>query len=209
MYLKVKRALDILLAIIMLIVLAPLYIGIAIAIKIDSKGPIIFKQKRYGKGKTTFDILKFRTMHIDAPKDSPTYSFKDPDKYITRIGRLLRRNGLDELPQLWNILKGEMSFVGPRPVVLNEHELIAERDNYGANDIRPGLTGWAQINGRDTLTPEIKAKIDGDYIKSMSLINDLACFFKTIPVIIKKDGFVEGENCLLSYQEAAATEEKN
>lgn len=209
MYLKVKRALDILLAIIMLIVLAPLYIGIAIAIKIDSKGPIIFKQKRYGKGKTTFDILKFRTMHIDAPKDSPTYSFKDPDKYITRIGRLLRRNGLDELPQLWNILKGEMSFVGPRPVVLNEHELIAERDNYGANDIRPGLTGWAQINGRDTLTPEIKAKIDGDYIKSMSLINDLACFFKTIPVIIKKDGFVEGETGVLSYQEAAATEEKN
>ncbi len=209
MYLKVKRALDILLAIIMLIVLAPLYIGIAIAIKIDSKGPIIFKQKRYGKGKTTFDILKFRTMHIDAPKDSPTYSFKDPDKYITRIGRLLRRNGLDELPQLWNILKGEMSFVGPRPVVLNEHELIAERDNYGANDIRPGLSGWAQINGRDTLTPEIKAKIDGDYIKSMSLINDLACFFKTIPVIIKKDGFVEGETGVLSYQEAAATEEKN
>ncbi len=208
-YLKIKRLADILCAVIALIVLSPLFIVIAIAIKIDSKGPVLFKQKRYGRGKTVFDMLKFRTMYIDAPNDAPTYSIAEPNRYITRIGRILRRNSVDELPQLWNILKGQMSFVGPRPVILKEYELIAERDKYGANDIRPGLTGWAQINGRDELTPVAKAKIDGAYVSGMSLIGDFVCLCKTVPVVLKRDGFAEGDNGVLSQQESAAMEESN
>lgn len=208
-YLKVKRTMDLILSVIGLIALLPLYIGIAIAIKVDSKGPVIFKQKRYGKGKKTFNMLKFRTMHISAPKDAPKNSIDNPDKYITRIGKLLRRNSLDELPQLWNILMGEMSFVGPRPVVLSEIELIAERDKYGANDVRPGLTGWAQINGRDELTTKVKAKLDGDYVNNMSFKNDLTCLLKTIPVVLKKIGFAEGCTSTLGHQEVAAAEAIN
>jgi len=206
-YLKTKRVLDLLMALAGLVVLSPLYIAIALSIKIDSKGPVIFKQKRYGKGKTTFDMLKFRTMRADAPNDSPKYSIKDPEKYITRVGKLLRRSSLDELPQLWNILMGQMSFVGPRPVVLSEIELIGERDKYGANDVRPGLTGWAQINGRDKLSPELKAKLDGEYVKRISFILDIVCFLKTIPVVITSNGYVEGSIVALSHQETASSKE--
>ena len=197
------------LSIIALILLFPLLLIVAIAIKVESRGPVFFKQKRYGKRKKPFDMYKLRTMYLDAPKNAPTYSIEDPDQYITKVGKILRRNSLDELPQIWNILVGEMSFVGPRPVVLNEYDLIAERDKYGANDIHPGLTGWAQINGRDELTMNDKARIDGKYVKEMSFKNDLICIFKTIPVILKQDGFFEGATGTLAHQQTAATEKLN
>ena len=208
-YQKLKRVMDILFSIMGIMLLLPLFLILAIAIKVESKGPVFFKQKRYGKGKIPFDLYKFRTMYLDAPKDAPTYSIRHPDQYITKVGKILRRTSLDELPQIWNILIGQMSFVGPRPVVLNEYDLIVERDKYGANDIRPGLTGWAQINGRDELTPDVKARIDGEYVKEMSFKNDLVCLLKTIPVILKQDGFVEGATASLAHQEVAVTEEAN
>lgn len=191
-YLKVKRILDVFFSIIALIPLFPFFLIVAAAIKIESKGPAIFRQTRCGKNKKPFEMYKFRTMYTNSPQNAPTYLLKEPDQHITKMGKALRRNSLDELPQLWNILLGEMSFVGPRPVVLNEHDLIAERDRYGANEIRPGLTGLAQINGRDKVTTLTKAQIDGMYVKSMCFKNDLICFLKTIPVVLKSDGFAEG-----------------
>lgn len=192
MYLKIKRLLDIILSFIGLVILSPLFIILIIAIKLDSKGPILFKQKRIGIGKTHFHILKFRTMRIDTPKDTPTHLLENPEQYITKIGKFLRKTSLDELPQIWNIFIGEMSVIGPRPALWNQYDLIEERDKYGANDVLPGLTGWAQINGRDELPIEVKAKLDGEYIKKICFWMDVKCFFLTIVSVIKRDGVAEG-----------------
>lgn len=191
-YPKVKRLLDFILALLSLIILSPVFIVISLIIKLTSEGPVFFKQKRIGKNKVEFYIYKFRTMRTDTPKDTPTHLLKNPEQYITRIGKFLRKTSLDELPQLINILKGEMSFIGPRPALWNQYDLIAERDKYGANDVYPGLTGWAQINGRDELPIPIKASLDGEYVKNMSFLFDLKCFFGTIISVIKSDGVVEG-----------------
>lgn len=191
-YMKVKRAIDLLLSIIGLIVLSPVFLILIVAIKIDSRGPVLFKQKRVGIHKTHFYILKFRTMKIDTPKDMPTHMLKNPEQYITRVGKFLRKTSLDELPQIINIVKGEMSIIGPRPALWNQYDLIEERDKYKANDVMPGLTGWAQINGRDELEISLKAKLDGEYVKRMSFLFDLRCFFGTIVSVLKSDGVVEG-----------------
>jgi O-antigen biosynthesis protein WbqP len=191
-YLKTKRILDVAASLVGLIVLLPLFLVVTIAIKIDSKGPVLFKQKRVGKNKTHFHILKFRTMRIDTPRDTPTHMLANPEQYITRVGRILRKTSLDELPQIWNILVGDMSIIGPRPALWNQYDLIAERDKYGANDILPGLTGWAQINGRDELPIEVKARLDGEYVKNMSFMMDMNCIFKSIISVLKGEGVVEG-----------------
>lgn len=193
MYKKyIKRGIDFLLSLIGLIVLAIVFIGIAILIKTTSKGPVFFKQKRVGKNKKYFNILKFRTMRIDTPKDCPTHLLSNPDQYITPIGKFLRKTSLDELPQILNILKGDMSIVGPRPALWNQYDLIEERDKYHANDIYPGLTGWAQVNGRDELEIPVKAKLDGEYVEKLSFMFDVKCFIKTITSVLKHDGVVEG-----------------
>ena len=192
MYLKIKRSIDIVLSLMGIIVLSPVFIFLIAAIKIDSKGPILFKQKRVGIGKSHFMILKFRTMRIDTPKDTPTHLLESPEQYITKTGKFLRKTSLDELPQLINILAGQMSVVGPRPALWNQYDLIEERDKYGANDIRPGLTGWAQINGRDELPIDIKAKFDGEYISKMSFSFDVKCFFLTVFKAFKGEGVSEG-----------------
>lgn len=187
-----KRGIDFVLALCGLIVLSPLFLILCLWIKLDSKGPIFFKQKRVGKNKIYFNILKFRTMYIDTPKDMPTHMLSNPDQYITKAGKFLRKTSLDELPQIFNILKGEMAVIGPRPALWNQDDLIAERDKYHANDIRPGLTGWAQINGRDELEIDVKAKLDGEYVKRMSFLFDVKCFFGTITSVLKHEGVVEG-----------------
>lgn len=192
MYLKIKRLIDIILSLIGLIVLSPLYIPIIMLIKLDSKGPIFFKQKRVGINKNHFNILKFRTMRINTPKDTPTHLLENPEQYITRMGKFLRKTSLDELPQIWNILVGEMSIIGPRPALWNQYDLIKERDKYGANDIPPGLTGWAQINGRDELPIKEKAKLDGEYVENLSFWLDIKCFFGTFVSVLKSDGVLEG-----------------
>ena len=192
MYAHVKRGIDFVLALLGLVVLSPVLLGLVIAIKIDSPGPILFRQKRVGIHKTYFEILKFRTMRIDTPKDVPTHLLENPEQYITRVGRFLRRTSLDELPQIVNILKGDMAVVGPRPALWNQYDLIEERDKYGANDIRPGLTGWAQINGRDELEIPVKARLDGEYVERMGLKMDLRCFFGTFLSVLRADGVVEG-----------------
>ncbi len=191
-YTKVKRALDFILSLCACVILSPILLALCIAIKIDSRGPILFKQKRVGIHKTYFPIYKFRTMRIDTPKDMPTHMLKDPDQYITKVGHFLRKSSLDELPQLFNILKGDMSFVGPRPALWNQDDLVAERDKYGANDVIPGLTGWAQINGRDELEIPVKAALDGEYVKKMGFMFDVRCFFGTFTSVLKADGVVEG-----------------
>ena len=188
----IKRLIDFVLALCGLIVLSPVFIILCIWIKLDSRGPILFKQKRVGINKTYFNIYKFRTMYIDTPKDMPTHMLANPDQYITKAGKFLRKTSLDELPQIINIIKGEMAIIGPRPALWNQDDLIAERDKYGANDVRPGLTGWAQINGRDELEINVKAKLDGDYANNISFIFDVKCFFGTISSVLKSDGVVEG-----------------
>ena len=192
MYLAIKKKLDVLLAFVGLIVLSPFFLIIVLAIKLDSPGAVLFKQKRVGIHKTYFNILKFRTMKIDAPQDRPTHLLDNPNQYITKVGRLLRKTSLDELPQIVNILFGEMAIIGPRPALWNQYDLIMERDKYDANDVMPGLTGWAQINGRDELPIEIKAKLDGEYVRRMGITMDAKCFFKTILSVIKSDGVAEG-----------------
>lgn len=192
MYIKIKRVLDFLLSLVGLIVLSPIFLLLMLAIKLDSKGPILFKQKRVGIHKKHFNILKFRTMRIDTPKDMPTHLLKNPEQYITKVGKSLRKTSLDELPQIINILKGDMSIIGPRPALWNQYDLIEERDKYGANDILPGLTGWAQINGRDELEIPVKAKLDGEYVEKMSFFFDVKCFVGTITAVLKSDGVVEG-----------------
>lgn len=191
-YMKWKRTLDLILSFGACLVLSPALLLLCIAIKMDSRGPVLFKQKRVGIHKTYFHIYKFRTMRIDTPKDMPTHLLANPDQYITKVGHFLRKSSLDELPQLFNILKGDMSFVGPRPALWNQDDLVAERDKYGANDVLPGLTGWAQINGRDELEIPVKAKLDGEYVKRMSFAFDLRCFLGTFVSVLKADGVYEG-----------------
>ena len=188
----VKRLIDFVLSLIGLLVLLPLFVILMIWIKLDSTGPVFFRQRRVGIHKTEFDILKFRTMYTDTPKDMPTHLLADPERFITKAGRFLRKTSLDELPQLINILKGDMSIVGPRPALYNQEDLIAERDKYGANDILPGLTGWAQINGRDELAIADKAALDGYYTEHISFPMDLKCFFGTFGAVFTQKGIHEG-----------------
>lgn len=189
---SLKREIDFLLSLVGIIVLSPILLILCLAIKIDSKGPVIFKQKRVGKNKTHFYIYKFRTMKVDTPKETPTHLLSNPDFFITRVGKFLRKTSLDELPQLFNILKGDMAVIGPRPALWNQYDLIEERDKYYANDIRPGLTGLAQISGRDELEIEYKARLDGQYTSNITPLMDLKCFFGTIISVFKSDGVVEG-----------------
>lgn len=202
-YKFIKRLADLICSLVGMILLSPLIIAVVIAIKLDSKGPVMFKQKRIGINKKTFNILKFRTMRIDTPKDTPTHLLDNPEQWITRVGRFLRKTSLDELPQILNIIKGDMSIVGPRPALWNQDDLIAERDKYGANDIRPGLTGWAQINGRDELPIEIKAKLDGEYVEKRGLIMDIKCFFGTFIAVFRSKGVVEGGTGSLTIKESS------
>ena len=187
-----KRFLDILLSGCGIAVLSPVYLILALAIKIDDPGPVFFRQKRVGIHKSHFQILKFRTMKMETPRDVPTHLLENPEQYITRVGRILRKTSLDELPQIFQIFTGDMSIIGPRPALWNQFDLIAERDKYGANDIRPGLTGWAQINGRDELPIDVKARLDGEYVENLSFLFDCKCFFGTILSVLKSDGVVEG-----------------
>ena len=193
MYRKfIKRIIDILLSAAGLLVLAiPMGI-IALIVKLDSKGPVLFWQKRVGIHKQTFMMPKFRSMYTETPANMPTHMLSDPQRWITRSGKVLRKLSLDELPQIWSIFVGDMSVIGPRPALWNQDDLIAERDKYGANDVRPGLTGWAQINGRDELEIPVKAKLDGEYVEKMSFLFDCKCFFGTIISVLKHDGVVEG-----------------
>ena len=207
MYLIIKRVFDFVLAFFGSIILSPVFLFLILAIKVDSKGPVLFKQKRVGNHKTYFNILKFRTMRIDTPKDTPTHLLENPQQYITKFGKLLRKTSLDELPQIWNILIGDMSIIGPRPALWNQEDLIAERDKYGANDVPPGLTGWAQVNGRDTLTIESKAKFDGDYVKGIGVKMDCKCFLRTIIIVLKKQGIIEGSIVTSGKEEICATKD--
>ena len=193
-----KRVSDIFMSFIAITLLLVPMAFIALAIKLDSRGPVFFKQKRIGKDKKTFYILKFRTMRTDAPKDAPTHTLQDPKKWITKVGGFLRKTSLDELPQIFNIFVGQMSVVGPRPALWNQDDLVEERDKYGANGIRPGLTGWAQINGRDELPIPVKAKLDGEYVEKLNsgffkgIFIDVRCLFGTVFSVLKSEGVVEG-----------------
>lgn len=195
---KGKRVIDIILSFIAIIVLAPVYIGISIAIVIDDPGAIFFIQRRVGVNKQTFFLHKFRSMKINTPHNIPTHQLKNPEQYITRVGKIIRKYSLDELPQIWDILIGNMSFVGPRPALWNQADLILERDKYNVNSVVPGLTGWAQVNGRDELTIVDKARLDGEYVSELrkgnicGILMDIKCVFKTICSVIKADGVVEG-----------------
>ena len=189
-----KRALDLILSGVGIAVLSPLFAGLCLAVALDSRGPIFFAQKRIGRGRRLFSILKFRTMRADTPHDVPTHQLADPERYITRVGRFLRRSSLDELPQLFNIFIGQMSIVGPRPALFNQYDLADERDKYGVNALRPGLTGWAQINGRDELPIAVKARLDGEYAEKVSFGFDCRCFFGTFGKVLTADGVAEGKD---------------
>ena len=192
MYKFFKRTLDIVLSFLGMLVLSPFFLLLVLAIKLDSKGPVLFKQKRVGLHKKHFYILKFRTMRMDTPKDTPTHLLENPEQWITKVGKFLRKTSLDELPQIWNIFVGDMSIIGPRPALWNQYDLIEERDRYGANDVLPGLTGWAQIHGRDELPIAKKAELDGYYVQHLSFGLDVRCFFGTIKSVVKSEGVVEG-----------------
>jgi len=194
MYKPVKRCIDFTLSLIGLLVLSPILLLIALIIKVESKGKVLFTQRRIGKNKRLFNIYKFRSMRSDTPKDTPTHLLTNPERFITKSGAFLRKSSLDELPQLINILIGDMSIIGPRPALWNQDDLIAERDLYNANDILPGLTGWAQINGRDELPIDQKAKLDGDYVLKMSLFFDIKIFFLTIFKVLRSEGIKEGKS---------------
>ena len=202
-----KRLIDIILSLIGGIVLLPVFLIIAIVIVIDDPGPVFFKQKRVGKNKKLFWLHKFRSMKVKTP-DIPTHLLTNPEQYITRVGKFLRKTSLDELSQVYDILFGKMSIIGPRPALWNQDDLIAERDKYGANDVKPGLTGWAQINGRDELEIPAKAALDGEYIEKMSFLFDCKCFFGTITSVLKSDGVVEGGTGELKKQEEEKEKEK-
>lgn len=193
MYVYMKRVFDFVIALISLVIFSPLFIVIAVMIKLESRGPVFFRQKRVTKNKGYFQILKFRTMYTDAPKDAPTHLLVDPIRFITKTGRILRKTSLDELPQLINIIKGEMSIIGPRPALWNQYDLIEEREKYGANDILPGLSGWAQINGRDELPIDVKARLDGEYVGKMGLVFDIKCVVGTVVQVVKSEGLQEGQ----------------
>ena len=208
MYEKViKRGIDILLSFLGLVVLSWLYVIIIIWIKIDDPGPAFFTQKRVGKGKELFKLHKFRSMKMCTPHDTPTHLLENPEQYITKIGKFMRKYSIDELPQIWDIFIGKMSIIGPRPALWNQEDLIAERDKYGANDVKPGLTGWAQINGRDELEIPLKAKLDGEYVEKLkkggftAFGMDVKCFFGTITSVLKHDGVVEGGTGEMKKQE--------
>ncbi len=209
----VKRGIDFVLALIGIILLAIPMLIISIIIKTDDPGPVLFKQKRISKGKGTFPLLKYRSMKMSTPHDMPTHMLSNPEQYITKVGAFLRKSSLDELPQLFNILKGEMSIIGPRPALWNQDDLIAERDKYGANDIRPGLTGWAQINGRDAIEIEDKARLDGYYAEKLrkggftAFAMDVKCFFGTITSVLRRDGVVEGGTGELNKEKEMAAKE--
>ena len=193
MYNKVvKRLIDLVLSGLGIAVLSPVYLILAIAIKIDDPGPVFFRQKRVGLHKSHFMIMKFRTMKMETPRDVPTHLLQNPEQYITRMGKFLRKTSLDELPQLFQIFTGKMSIVGPRPALWTQFDLIELRDQVGANDLRPGLTGWAQINGRDELPLEVKARFDGEYVQRISFLFDCKCFLGTVLSVLKSDGVVEG-----------------
>ena len=202
-----KRLLDLLLSGIGIVVLSPVLLVLVVAIKLDSPGPVLFRQKRVGIHKTHFHILKFRTMRIDTPKDTPTHLLDNPQQWITRVGGFLRKTSLDELPQIFNIFAGQMSVIGPRPALWNQYDLIAERDKYGANDVLPGLTGWAQINGRDELPIDVKARLDGEYVQRLSFAFDVKCFFGTVVSVLKHDGVVEGGTGELEKKKEEADEQ--
>ena len=205
MYKKfLKRVIDIILSGCGILVLSPVLLILVIAIKLDSPGPVLFKQKRVGLHKSHFNILKFRTMRIDTTKDCPTHLLENPDQWITKVGGFLRKTSLDELPQIFNIFAGQMSVIGPRPALWNQYDLIEERDKYGANDVLPGLTGWAQINGRDELPIDVKAGLDGEYVEKMSFGFDVKCFFGTIKSVLKHDGVVEGGTGTLEKEKEEA-----
>lgn len=190
----IKRALDVLLSAVGLVALSPLLALIALVIRLDSPGPVVFKQKRFGKDRKLFEIYKFRTMRVDAPRDVPTNDLRGSKGYITRVGRILRMTSLDELPQLWNILRGDMSLIGPRPALWNQEDLMAWRDRFGASQIRPGLSGWAQVNGRDYLSRDLekKARRDGEYAHNISFAFDLKCFLLTLVKVVNRQGIAEG-----------------
>ncbi len=192
MYIRVKRLIDILLAITALTIMSPIFLILILAIKLESPGPILFIQKRVGIHKSYFMIYKFRTMRIETPKDKPTHLLENPSQWITKVGRFLRKTSLDEIPQIINIVKGEMSLVGPRPALWNQFDLIEEREKYGANDVFPGLTGWAQVNGRDELPIEVKAKFDGEYVRRIGIKMDIKCFLLTIMTVLRLKGYAEG-----------------
>ena len=187
-----KRLMDIVLSGVALIPLSVVYLILAVAIKIDDPGPVFFRQKRVGIHKSHFEIMKFRTMKMETPRDMPTHLLKNPEQYITRVGGFLRKYSLDELPQIIQIFTGEMSIVGPRPALWNQFDLIEERDKYGANDVRPGLTGWAQINGRDELPIDVKARLDGEYVQKMGFLFDIKCIIGTVLPVFTGAGVVEG-----------------
>ena len=193
MYNKVvKRLIDLVLSGVGILVLSPVYLILAAAIVIDDPGPVFFRQKRVGLHKSHFMIMKFRTMKMETPRDVPTHLLQNPEQYITRMGKFLRKTSLDELPQLFQIFTGKMSIVGPRPALWNQFDLIELRDQVGANDLRPGLTGWAQINGRDELPLDVKARFDGEYVQRISFLFDCKCFLGTVLSVLKHDGVVEG-----------------
>ena len=196
-----KRMIDLVLSGCAIVVLFPVLLFLMIAIKVDSPGPVFFRQKRVGIHKTHFGILKFRTMRIDTPRDCPTHLLENPEQWITKVGKFLRKTSLDELPQLFNIFVGQMSVIGPRPALWNQFDLIEERDKYGANDVMPGLTGWAQINGRDELPIVVKAKLDGEYVQNLSFAFDVKCFLGTIVSVLKHEGVVEGGTGALEKKE--------
>ena len=209
MYKKfIKRCVDIILSFSGIILASWLYLIIIIAILIDDPGPVFFTQKRVGKNKKFFNLYKFRSMKMSTPHDIPTHLLENPEKYITRVGRFLRKSSLDEIPQLWNILKGDMSVIGPRPALWNQDDLIEERDKYSANDIRPGLSGWAQINGRDERAIEDKAKLDGEYVQKMSFLFDCRCFFGTAISALRGDGVIEGGTDNTEIRETVNTGKK-
>ncbi len=204
-YQRIKRGIDFVLALLAMIILLPVFLFFAVAIKAETRGAVFFKQKRIGIHKKYFMIYKFRTMRTDTPKDVPTHQLKNPEQYITRLGRFLRKTSLDELPQLINIIKGDMAFVGPRPALWNQTDLMEERDKYGANDVLPGLTGWAQINGRDELEIPVKAKLDGEYVRRMSFWFDIRCLLGTVFAVLRSDGVVEGGTGVLQQKKGEKT----
>ena len=193
-YLKTKSMVDMILGSVGMVVLSPVFLAIAVAIKLEDglRAPVFFSQKRVGVHKSYFQLYKFRSMRLDTPHDIPTHLLDNPEQYITKVGRFLRKSSLDELPQLYNIARGDMAVVGPRPALWNQTDLIAERDKYGANDVKPGLTGWAQINGRDELEIDVKAKLDGEYVRKAGLAMDIRCVFGTIFSVLRGSGVVEG-----------------
>ena len=200
-----KRLIDLLLSGMALLILAVPLLILALIVKLDSKGPVLFWQKRVGLHKEIFLMPKFRSMYTQTPAEVPTHMLSDPDRWITPVGKIYRKLSIDELPQLWSIFTGKMSIIGPRPALWNQEDLIAERDRYGANDVRPGLTGWAQINGRDELEIPVKAKLDGEYVEKISFLFDCKCFFGTILAVLRRDGVVEGGTGTLEQEKEKET----